>query len=226
MKAICCICKKEFDRKPSLLKRAKHPTCSKECRNKMYAFKKVKVKCVICGKEIEMLESRLKYQKEPTCSKKCYKEKISRRMKKDKIKLKCPVCKKYFEVHPYRIKSQLVICCSRKCSYKYNYSDKTKHPRYNKNITDEEREKRRKLKENVIWRNKVFEKDNYTCNKCKQYGGKLEAHHLNGYNWDKENRFNIDNGITLCQRCHKEFHKKYGAGDNTKEQYLEYANQT
>lgn len=52
-----------------------------------------------------------------------------------------------------------------------------------------------------------------------QRGGNLVAHHLNGYNWDVENRFNLDNGITLCEDCHIEFHRIYGFGNNTKKQF-------
>lgn len=222
----CYVCGKEFDRKASLIKRAKHPTCSYECRNKLYTYEKVTVKCIICGKEKHILKSRLKYVKNPTCSKECRNKLISRTRKKNKIKLKCPICNEYFEVYPYRFNNQNVICCSKSCATKFQEKDKTNHPRYNPNITDKERIDRRKLKENVIWRNNVLKRDNYTCVICKQYGGKLEAHHLNGYHWDKENRLNVDNGITLCKICHKNFHKKYGHNHNTKEQFLEYVNQS
>ena len=226
MKAICYVCHKEFERKPALIKRAKHPTCSKECRDKMYTKEKIKVKCCICGKEIETLESRGNSRKCRVCSNECKRKFLSKIKSKEKVELQCPICNKYFEVYPYRIKSQLTICCSRSCATKLQEKDKRNHPNYNENLTDEERIKRRKIKENVIWRNEIFKRDNFTCYKCHQYGGKLEAHHLNGYNWDKENRFNIDNGITLCYKCHKEFHKIYGNGNNTKEQFLEYVNQS
>ncbi|MFP3467817.1 HNH endonuclease, partial [Leifsonia sp. SIMBA_070] len=67
--------------------------------------------------------------------------------------------------------------------------------------------------------------DSYTCDLCgKQgkWGDGLNAHHLNSYDWDKQNRTNIDNGITLCKKCHMDFHKKYGYGKNTKEQYSKF----
>ena len=225
MKCICNVCGKEFNRRPALIKRAKNPTCSERCRNAMYN-KQVKVKCCICGKEKYVVRSKLKYNKNFVCSNLCKSKLMSLNKKKDKIELQCPICKKYFEVHPYRMNNQIVICCSRSCATKFQERDKKNHPRYNENITEEERIKRRKLKENVIWRNNVMKRDKYTCQVCKQYGGKLEAHHLNGYHWDVEHRLDINNGVTLCKKCHKDFHKKYTNYNNTKEQFIEYVNQS
>ena len=222
--AKCSICGKGFYRKPSLLKRAKNPTCSNECRNKVYKVDRVIVPCSICGKDIEMTKNRNSIRKNPVCSNDCKKKLLSRLKSKEMIELECPICKKNFKVHPYRMKTDKSITCSVSCASKLQLIDKRNHPMYNKNITDEERIDRRKLKENVQWRNEVLERDNYTCNICGTYGGKLNAHHLNGYHWDKDNRLNIDNGVTLCNKCHLDFHSKYGSKNNTEEQYLEYAN--
>jgi len=54
------------------------------------------------------------------------------------------------------------------------------------------------------WRDKVFERDNYTCQKCKIVGGKLEAHHIKQFAKFPKLRFVVDNGLTLCAKCHKE----------------------
>lgn len=95
-------------------------------------------------------------------------------------------------------------------------------PRYNKDLTDEERIENRDYPEYVKWRSLVYERDEYTCRGCNDStGGNLVAHHLNGYNWDKTGRFDIDNGVTLCEICHKEFHMMYGYGDNTILQFYE-----
>ena len=100
------------------------------------------------------------------------------------------------------------------------------HPRYNPQLTDEDRLNRRYQMsgENQIhWSRTVFEKEDFTCQLCGQRGGKLNAHHLNAWNAFPEQRFDLDNGVTLCVDCHKEFHKMYGRGDNTREQFDEYA---
>jgi hypothetical protein len=78
--------------------------------------------------------------------------------------------------------------------------------------------------ESEIWRNGVFARDGYTCQKYGIKGGKLIAHHILNFSSYPELRFAIDNGITLSEKAHKEFHKKYGYRNNTKEQLLEFLN--
>jgi len=98
------------------------------------------------------------------------------------------------------------------------------HPNWNSNLTDEERQKNRDILENEIWRKEVFERDNYTCQICEQHGKKLCAHHLDGYHWAIDKRFDVNNGITLCKDCHKEFHHIFGYKNNTEKQFILFKN--
>lgn len=58
-----------------------------------------------------------------------------------------------------------------------------------------------------IWRNKIYERDNYTCQHCgtKKSGG-FNAHHIKSWANYPNLRFKVGNGITLCINCHKKEH--------------------
>ncbi len=60
------------------------------------------------------------------------------------------------------------------------------------------------------WRRMVFERDNYTCQKCGQVGYELNAHHIYEYSGHEKKRTDIENGTTFCAECHREYHKIYG----------------
>ena len=85
-----------------------------------------------------------------------------------------------------------------------------------------ERERIRKSIEYKLWRKAVFERDDFTCQKYGIKGSDLVAHHINNFAEYPELRFAIDNGITLSEKAHKEFHKKYGKRNNTKGQLKEF----
>lgn len=99
-------------------------------------------------------------------------------------------------------------------------------PAYKHHITSAQRIKNRYQLNGLNkrnWRTAVFKRDRYTCQVCgTPKSGHLNAHHLDGWNWAHLLRFEVSNGITLCDSCHTDFHNAYGRGDNTKEQFQQY----
>lgn len=142
-----------------------------------------------------------------------------------KIKCECDYCHKEIYVDKKRCKTCKKHFCNAECMGKWrkeNWQGENS-TRYNANITDEERKNKRQYQLYYDFIKEVYERDNYTCQCCNDdSGGNLNAHHLNGYNWDKEHRTDINNGITLCEECHREFHKIYGYGNNTIKQFKEF----
>jgi 5-methylcytosine-specific restriction endonuclease McrA len=72
-----------------------------------------------------------------------------------------------------------------------------------KNGISKENEKIRQSKQIKDWRTAVFERDNFTCVICNQRGGRLNADHIKRFSHYPELRFDINNGRTLCEACHK-----------------------
>lgn len=83
--------------------------------------------------------------------------------------------------------------------------------RYNKKIEVfrfyESEQRNRNTPEYISWRKSVFERDGYTCRKCGAKGF-LNAHHIKQWADNPESRFEVENGLTLCEKCHKSFHRK------------------
>ena len=78
-----------------------------------------------------------------------------------------------------------------------------------------------------MWRKGVFDRDLYTCQCCgarsgNGYSVKLSAHHIKNWRDNITSRYNIDNGISLCEKCHMKFHSLYGKRNNNEEQLNEF----
>jgi hypothetical protein len=95
------------------------------------------------------------------------------------------------------------------------------HPNWKGGITPPNEKLRRTLKYKT-WRRAVFARDNWTCQKCKQRGATLHAHHFHNFATHFLHRTSVQNGITLCKTCHTKFHKTYGIKNNTKEEFEEF----
>lgn len=95
-----------------------------------------------------------------------------------------------------------------------------KNPAYKPEL-DRDANRHRCIAGNVKWKRDIHEKYNYMCDKCGSTE-KLNTHHL--YNWSEypEKRFDLDNGVLLCEKCHILFHHIYGQRNNTPEQYKKF----
>jgi 5-methylcytosine-specific restriction endonuclease McrA len=53
------------------------------------------------------------------------------------------------------------------------------------------------------WRTAVFKRDDYTCQDCGVRGGRLNADHIKRFADFPDLRFDVSNGRTLCEGCHR-----------------------
>jgi ribosomal protein S27AE len=55
------------------------------------------------------------------------------------------------------------------------------------------------------FRNNVLKRDNNMCQKCGSIEN-LHVHHIKSFSKNPDERYNINNGITLCKECHQKLH--------------------
>lgn len=74
----------------------------------------------------------------------------------------------------------------------------------------------------VRWAQEVKKRDHYTCTICGRKGVALNSHHLNAWASFPKERYDVQNGTTLCRSCHDKFHDIYHKGKNTVAQFKEF----
>jgi len=74
----------------------------------------------------------------------------------------------------------------------------------------------------IRWAHEVKKRDHYTCVICGARGVELNSHHLNSWADFPEERYELENGVTLCKYHHDDFHYINGKGKNTASQFEEY----
>ena len=161
--------------------------------------------CPICKSTFYVYPSLIKER--IYCSRTCHiaglKQKLNpiyynRQFRKGEYKI-CGFCKQPYYCQKYRLEKSLF--CSRRCLGKARIGKKAGN--WKNGITPKNLLIRTSEKYD-IWRKKVFERDNYTCQKCEQKGGTLHAHHIKPFAKFPKLRFVVSNGITLCKKCHNE----------------------
>ena len=207
MKLICKECWIEFESD-----RSNKKYCSRLCYTKNQKWKPLKVNllwkrgnkpftqvkkiCTICWKEYMMVLWRSKTSK--YCSKECWSK------RNPKIQKDCIYCWKEF----WSYISSNKTYCSDKCKWLHLRELKKweNSPFWKWGITKQNKLDRTRAIY-LEWRQKIFERDNYTCKDCWIRSGNwkkvyLQAHHKKWFADYPENRYDVDNGINLCKDCH------------------------
>jgi len=171
------------------------------------------IPCQVCEKEKWVMSVHF-----PTfkyCSREC-----KFKSQQTKVVIKCSFCNKDFNIHQSRIKWSVIrghkhFYCSKQCTYLgiSVHRSGANSGAWRGGVTDFNKRIRKGV-EWATWRNAVFVRDNYTCQKCGARNGNgrnvvLHPHHLKQYAFYPELRFEVTNGITLCKECHlKQPHKR------------------
>jgi len=226
IKKICKYCGKEFNTLPSEIKRGRGKYCSKECfykdktgKNRTTGnHKQVKVKCANCGKELIRKAYRTKGNN--YCNSKCQMEYEYKNNIRDKFAITKKANKKVrligqpkLEGIPLSIEHKRKIRDKLKGENNYNW----------KGGVNTTYELIRKCFEYRQWRSDIFTRDGFACQMCgDNKGGNLIVHHIKPFikilqyyeittleeAIKCEELWNINNGITYCEECHKKIHKQ------------------
>ena len=93
-----------------------------------------------------------------------------------------------------------------------------------KDYTDAERETAISERKGCLarrWSKSVKVIAGFECDICCS-NEKLHSHHLSNWRDSPDIRFDLSNGVCLCQNCHMRFHSIYGKKKNTPTQYTEF----
>ena len=177
---------------------------------------KVELTCATCGKKFLAYKHE---KKRVHCSRKCLY--VSRRVGEYRTCKKCGkefyIAKRYTKVRPGLYCS---ILCSDRAKDRKWFKTMVRTPEHcakiSKALTGEGNgmwlggitPEHRIIRSSAAyrrWRNATLETDNHKCTMCGDKDN-LEAHHLDLFSKNKSARFDPENGVTLCQPCHKDVH--------------------
>ena len=154
---------------------------------------KISAVCLLCDALFYVDKYDVKIGKGIFCSKECY---AKYRKEQGTFYHNCLFCGKIFKAYKTHIKRGGAKYCSHPCYSKSKITPKKLVIKPRQSVLYEE------------WRQFVFVRDNYTCVICKNRGGTLNAHHIIPYSADLNLALDVNNGITLCIKCHRKLHNK------------------
>lgn len=193
--------------------------------------KPVFVNCATCGNQIRTTPRKVELQENHFCSRKCQGEyKTKTAVGVTKVNVCCGQCGKDLQVELGRYNmyhkrsSNPNFFCSEECRAKYwseNYVGE--NAGMWKGGVSPLQKAVRSQQAYYKWRNECMERDNFECQYCNS-GDNLIVHHINPmvnilekYNIttpaqarECDELWDIHNGITLCEECHKLEHSTRG----------------
>lgn len=230
---VCPVCNRSYDANPNRLKHGKQTTCSRECSYTLRGIAKTQFLynlCERCGVQVKTTQYRLDKGQDKFCSRKCFHPPALFRCLNCGCEFKRPpsakslycstACCYSSEKRSQQIKDRVLA----------QWQDPTRrqkllegikkrsldpawlqskhfqrgdlHPRY-KGIQRQRKERY----EYKLWRKTVFVRDCYTCQSCNARGVYLNAHHVKPWAKYPELRFELSNGVALCEPCHDAVHE-------------------
>lgn len=229
----CHQCGKEIYKTPSEIKNNKNNFCSQKCLGEWHSKNLIGEKasnykgalitkiCKACGEEFATYHKNQIY-----CSIPCRDKFTTNR----KI-IKCVNCHTDFErtasaIYWSNRRGCENVFCSAKCKQEYHVGEN--HPNWikDRDLLKDQNKSIRWSKDMSDWRKSIYNRDDYTCQMCGSKSSKdnaviLNAHHIERFVDNEELRFDVDNGITLCEDCHK---LTYGKEKDFEEQFKNIIN--
>lgn len=232
IKSVCPLCGISFIGRYNYVTNTPPKYCSRRCRDLSRTTKK-RIVCGTCEKPFYWFKTAT-INGRKFCSRKCY-WKSMELLRGDKsvswksIETHCLICNKILYISPHKIKKGAGKYCSTKCMG-MGQRGKRGHA-WRGGLTPMQKTIRTspQYKE---WRDMVFKRDKYTCQICGEIGRILHAHHIVKFStiiseltckypllpisdMAKTNKelWEINNGVTLCKKCHKIEHMKRNKND-------------
>lgn len=232
----CVICGKEHYRTPSAIKSANgHPTCCQKCHGVWLSKHMVgekapnyqnscsEIVCPYCNKKFTQLRKDQKY-----CSRECGNSDQGIR---NRVDTTCFNCGKIFSLIKSTVKFNKLrdhknTFCSIKCRSEWYSGKNSSGWIKDRSELKDQNKSVRCSKKMADWRKLVYERDDYTCVLCgdrRRVGNRvvLNAHHIKPFSTTKTLRFDINNGVTLCEPCHKLTYSKESKYEKILLEYIE-----
>lgn len=190
VKVECDSCGNVFRKKRNEVEKYDSHYCSNDCQSA--AMTENVRECSFCHSEFHYQQKNQKY-----CSIKCY-----NKDRKNGKTVECFIC----GTKVYKSKAQLEdsntgkYFCTIDCRSSY-YSGENNPAWKDKSYSDFT-----KTPEGRKWRSSVLERDGYECQKCGSTEN-LHAHHIKSKSEFPELKLSLENGVTLCSKCHSEEHE-------------------